>query len=172
MEKVSNSSEQGGDAFLGPSGFEDVVGDGRDGRALGLGALLAACMVVAVVFVAVPAPGSGRGIATHGAAIRCVDNTACVADGEVGDCCAGGRGDRPCCRDPTNVAAVFRTVVGACDDNSACAALGLSGACCPGGDGARLACCSARSNVARPRRAVSSLCAANARAEPKGFNIL
>ena len=166
MEKTSNTSVEAGDTFRGPSGYEDVTGDavgpeGPAARLLGLGGLVAALLVCAVVFVEVPAPSSG-GANTHGLALRCADNSACAAAGEVGDCCPEGYGKRrACCGDATNVARVAVTAPGACDDHSACAAAGLAGACCPAGDGADLACCSARGDVARASHAVSSLCAHN-----------
>ena len=86
----------------------------------------------------------------HGGAIRCVDNTACVGMGLVGDCCPDAHGQsQSCCHDPLNVATVTTTRRGACDDNSACAALKLQGACCPDSSGNYLGCCKSSNNTVR-----------------------
>mmetsp|Transcript_6693 Transcript_6693/g.21066 ORF Transcript_6693/g.21066 Transcript_6693/m.21066 type:complete len:201 (+) Transcript_6693:201-803(+) len=173
MDRASHNE----DIYRGPSGAEDVsvlrapVETSARRRALGAGLLVAGVLVLCVVFAEVPAPAA-TGANTHGAAPRCVDNSACAGEGEVGDCCPGPNGkDLACCRDPTNIATVSRTVRGACDDNSACAALGLEGACCPDATGSKLGCCRAMNNTVRAPHAVSASCALNAACKATGLAV-
>ena len=133
MDRTRNDSQ---DTWRGASGAEDIeVLHGRSPHAskrwLGAGLLIGAVLLCGVVFVSVPNPKAINSV--HGGAIRCVDNTACVGMGLVGDCCPDAHGQsQSCCHDPLNVATVTTTRRGACDDNSACAALKLQGRLLPG----------------------------------------
>ena len=160
MDRTRNDSQ---DTWRGASGAEDIeVLHGRSPHAskrwLGAGWLIGAVLLCGVVFVSVPNPKAINSV--HGGAIRCVDNTACVGMGLVGDCCPDAHGQsQSCCHDPLNVATVTTTRRGACDDNSACAALKLQGACCPDTSGNFLGCCKSSNNTVRAPHAVAASCA-------------
>ena len=162
MDRTRNDSQ---DTWRGASGAEDIeVLHGRSPHAskrwLGAGLLIGAVLLCGVVFVSVPNPKAINSV--HGGAIRCVDNTACVGMGLVGDCCPDAHGQsQSCCHDPLNVATVTTTRRGACDDNSACAALKLQGACCPDTSGNFLGCCKSSNNTVRAPHAVAASCAKN-----------
>ena len=115
---------------------------------------------------------SGSAMLTSGnGAIRCVDNTACVGMGLVGDCCPDAHGQsQSCCHDPLNVATVTTTRRGACDDNSACAALKLQGACCPDSSGNYLGCCKSSNNTIRAPHAVAASCSKNSACRAIGLS--
>ena len=171
MDRTRNDSQ---DTWRGASGAEDIeVLHGRGPHAskrwLGAGLLMGAVLLCGVVFVSVPNPKAINSV--HGGAIRCVDNTACVGLGLVGDCCPDAHGQsQSCCHDPLNVATVTTTRRGACDDNSACAALKLQGACCPDPSGNMLGCCKSSNNTIRAPHAVAASCSKNSACRAIGLS--
>ena len=168
MERSHNNH---GDTWRGASGAEGIetlhVAQ-EPKRWLGAGLLVGVFLLACVVFVSVPNPHATNSV--HGGAVRCIDNTACLSEGLVGDCCPSSKGAESCCHDPLNVATVALTMKGACDDNSACASLKLEGSCCPDAGGNMLGCCHASNNTVRAPHAVAASCLKNSGCKAIGLS--